>query len=131
MDTKTMYDFMVVANKLEFEELSEKLENHFIESKASWLKTHFTFVYHSIFKNNKFQNLEKFCNDIIVKHPNIIFESAEFTSLHESALVSILRCDDLQIKESEIWDYLIKWGTAEILLYPRNWKNGLPKTLLL
>ncbi|RHZ75125.1 hypothetical protein Glove_217g32 [Diversispora epigaea] len=91
MDTKTMYDFMVVANGLEFEELSEKLENHFIESKASWLKTHFTFVHHSIFKNNKFQNLEKFCNDIIVKHPNIIFESAEFTSLHESALISILK----------------------------------------
>ncbi|RHZ75110.1 hypothetical protein Glove_217g48 [Diversispora epigaea] len=113
MDTRTMYDLMVVANELEFEELPEKLENHLIEFKASWLRTHFTFVYHSIFKNNKFQNLEKFCNDIIVKHPSIIFESAEFTSLHKFALVSILKRDDLQMKESEIWDYLIKWGTAQ------------------
>ncbi|RHZ73586.1 hypothetical protein Glove_230g165 [Diversispora epigaea] len=113
MDTRTMYDLMVVANELEFEELSEKLENHLIESKASWLRTHFTFVYHSIFKHNKFKNLKKFCNDIIVKHPSIIFESAEFTSLHESALTSILKRDDLQMEESEIWDYLIKWGTAQ------------------
>ncbi|RHZ75126.1 hypothetical protein Glove_217g33 [Diversispora epigaea] len=119
MDTKTIYDFMVVANELEFEELSEKLENHLIESKASWLKTHFTFVYHSIFKNNKFQNLKKFCNDIIVKNPSIIFESAEFTSLHESALISILKRDDLQMKESEIWDYLIKWGTARNPTLPK------------
>ncbi|RHZ73603.1 hypothetical protein Glove_230g207 [Diversispora epigaea] len=57
-------------------------------------------------------NWKKFCNDIIVKHPSIIFESAEFTSLHESALISILKRDDLQMKESEIWDYVIKWGTA-------------------
>ncbi|RHZ73548.1 hypothetical protein Glove_230g100 [Diversispora epigaea] len=119
MDTRTMYDLMIIANELEFVELSEELENHFIESKASWLRTHFTFVYHSIFKHNKFQNLEKFCNDIIIKHPSIIFESAEFISLHESALVSILRRDDLQMKESEIWDYLIKWGTAQNPTLPK------------
>ncbi|RHZ73642.1 hypothetical protein Glove_230g67 [Diversispora epigaea] len=119
MDTRTMYDLMIVANELEFGELSQKLENHLIESKASWLRTHFTIVYHSIFKHNKFQNLEKFCNDIIIKHPSIIFESVEFTSLHESALVSILERDDLQMKESEIWDYVIKWGTAQNPTVPK------------
>ncbi|RHZ75062.1 hypothetical protein Glove_217g288 [Diversispora epigaea] len=112
MDTRTIYELMIVANKLKFEELSEKLENFLIVANASWLKTHFSFVYHSIYKHNKFQNLEKFCNDIIAKHPSIIFESTEFTSLPESALVSILNRDDLQMKESEIWDYLIKWGTS-------------------
>ncbi|RHZ75080.1 hypothetical protein Glove_217g276 [Diversispora epigaea] len=118
MDTKTMFKLMIAANELEFEELSVELENHLIESKASWLRTHFTFVYHSIFKH-KFQNLEKFCNDIIVKHPNIIFESEEFTSLDESALVSILKRDDLQMKESEIWEYVIKWGTARNPTLPK------------
>ncbi|RHZ44233.1 hypothetical protein Glove_750g38 [Diversispora epigaea] len=112
MNTRTVHDLMVAANELKFEELSEKLENYLIESKA-WLKTHFTFVYHSIFKNNAFKNLEKFYNDIITKYPNLIFESAGFTSLHESALVSILKRDDLQMKESEIWNYVIKWGTAQ------------------
>ncbi|RHZ73657.1 hypothetical protein Glove_230g125 [Diversispora epigaea] len=82
---------MVISNELKFEELSEKLENNLIGSKSSWLRTHFTFVFHSIFKHSKFQNLEKFCNDIIVKHPSIIFESTEFNSLRESALVSILK----------------------------------------
>ncbi|RHZ75048.1 hypothetical protein Glove_217g7 [Diversispora epigaea] len=120
MDTRTMYDLMILADKLEFKELSEKLENHLIESKAPWLKSHFTFVYHSIFKHTKFKHLEKFCNDIIAKHPRIIFESTEFTSLHEFALVSILKRDDLQMKESEIWDYLIKWGTARNPTLPEN-----------
>ncbi|RHZ44219.1 hypothetical protein Glove_750g44 [Diversispora epigaea] len=118
MDAKTLFELMIDANKLEFKELSEKLENHLIESKTSWLKTHLSFVYHSIFKHNTFLNLEKFCNDEIAKYPNVIFESAEFTSLHESALMSILKRDDLQMKESEIWDYVIKWGTAQNPVLP-------------
>ncbi|RHZ73622.1 hypothetical protein Glove_230g193 [Diversispora epigaea] len=113
MDNGTMYDLMVVANELEFEELSEKLENHLIEFKTSWLRTNFTFVYYSIFIYNEFKNLKKFCNDAISKDPKLIFESTEFTSFSESVLVSILKRDDLQMKESEIWDYLIKWGTAQ------------------
>ncbi|RHZ44231.1 hypothetical protein Glove_750g54 [Diversispora epigaea] len=121
MDTKTLFELMIAANKLEFEELSMKLEDHLIESKASWLKIHFTFVYHSIFEHSKFKNLEKFCNDIIAKYPSIIFESAEYTSL--SALVSILKRDDLQMKESEIWDYVIEWGTAQNPTLPEKFEE--------
>ncbi|RHZ73624.1 hypothetical protein Glove_230g190 [Diversispora epigaea] len=119
MDARSVYDLMMVANELEFEELSKKLENHLIGSESSWLRTHFTFVYHSIFKCNKFKNLENFCNNITAKHPSTIFESAKFTSLHESALTSILKRDDLQMKESEIWDYIIKWGTAQNFTLPK------------
>ncbi|RHZ75056.1 hypothetical protein Glove_217g284 [Diversispora epigaea] len=129
MDIKTSFELMIAANELEFEELSEKLENHLIESKASWLKTHFSFVYHSIFKH-KFQNLEKFCNDIIAKHPNIIFKSSEFTSLHESALVSILNRDDLQMKESEIWDHVIEkleeWSDENFMALKATLQQCLP-----
>ena len=50
---------MIVANELEFEELSEKLESYLVESKASWLRTHFSFVYHSIFDSNEFEGLKK------------------------------------------------------------------------
>ncbi|RHZ87531.1 hypothetical protein Glove_33g195 [Diversispora epigaea] len=87
MDTRTMYDLIVVTNELEFEELSEKLENHLIQSKASWLRTHFTFIYLAIFKHSEFKNLENF--------------------------LSILKLDDLQMNEKEIWDYVIKWGMAQ------------------
>ncbi|RHZ77504.1 hypothetical protein Glove_177g40 [Diversispora epigaea] len=55
----------------------------------------------------------KLNNDIIAKYPNLIFESTEFTS--KSALISILNRDDLQMKESKIWDYLIKWRTSQNL----------------
>ncbi|RHZ61234.1 hypothetical protein Glove_349g119 [Diversispora epigaea] len=120
VETRFIYDLMLIANELEFEELTTKLETLLIETKASWLKTHFSFIYHSIFINNNFKNLEKFCNDIIVKYPNLIFENSDFTSLPESALISILKRDDLQIEEIKIWDYIIKWGISQNPTLPKN-----------
>ncbi|RHZ87089.1 hypothetical protein Glove_40g92 [Diversispora epigaea] len=113
VNTKTIYELMIAAKELEFEELSKEIESHLIDTKAAWIRTHFSFVYQSIFKINEFKNLENFCNNIIAKHPNLIFESEDFNSLQESALVSILKRDDLQAKESDIWDYVIKWGIAQ------------------
>ncbi|RHZ72292.1 hypothetical protein Glove_243g50 [Diversispora epigaea] len=134
IDTKTMFELMVATNEFGFEELSAKLESYLIEFKSSWLRIHFSFIYHSIFKknNNNFKDLEKFCNDIITKYPNLIFESAEFTSLQETALLSILKRDDLQMKESEIWDYTIKWGIAQNPTLPEKseeWSKENFKTL--
>ncbi|RHZ83777.1 hypothetical protein Glove_87g146 [Diversispora epigaea] len=125
-ETKTIYELMVNANELELKELSVKLESHLIESKASWLKTHFSLIYRSIFDSTEFNGLKKFYNDIIAKYPNLIFESENFTSLQETALVSILARDDLKFEEIKIWDYVIKWGIAQNPSLPTNlqeWSN--------
>ncbi|RHZ76366.1 hypothetical protein Glove_198g92 [Diversispora epigaea] len=125
-DTKTIYKLMFNANELDLEELSVKLESYLIESKASWLRTHFSLIYYSIFDSNEFKGLKRFYNDIIAKHPNLIFESRDFTSLQEAALISILKRDDLKVEEIKIWDYVIKWGIAQNSTLPANskeWSN--------
>ncbi|RHZ88269.1 hypothetical protein Glove_24g50 [Diversispora epigaea] len=91
--TKSTFDLMVTANEFEIEELTKKLENHLIETKSSWLKSHFSLVYRSIF---------------------------------ESALVSLLKRDDLQLGEVSIWEYVIKWGIAQnsaLLANPKEWNK--------
>ncbi|RHZ67593.1 hypothetical protein Glove_300g10 [Diversispora epigaea] len=90
-DSKIIYELMVNANELELEELSVKLESYLIESKASWLRTHFSFIYCSIFDSNEFK-----------------------------ALISILQRDDLQVEEIKIWDYVIKWGIVQNPTLPTN-----------
>ncbi|RHZ51141.1 hypothetical protein Glove_482g57 [Diversispora epigaea] len=113
-DTKTIYELMINANELELKKLSGKLERYLIESKASWLRTYFYHVYHSIFNSNGFKCLKKFYNDIIVKYPNLIFESEDFTSLQETALISVLKRDDLNVEEIKIWDTYIYGGIVNI-----------------
>ncbi|RHZ77450.1 hypothetical protein Glove_177g129 [Diversispora epigaea] len=119
-ETGFIYDLMLVADEFELEELTNKLETILIETKGSWLRTHFSFIYHSIFSRNNFKKIENFCNDIVVKYPNLIFDADDFTSLEESALVSLLKRNDLQMKEVKIWDYVIKWGIAQTSTLPTN-----------
>ncbi|RHZ81573.1 hypothetical protein Glove_117g55 [Diversispora epigaea] len=126
VETKIIFDLMLAANQFQLEELSNELETHLIDTKASWLKTHFPLVYRTIFSINNFEKLENCCNDFIIKHPNLIFDSDDFTSLPESSLVSLLKRDDLQMKEVKIWDYVIKWGISQNSTLPTNlgeWSN--------
>ncbi|RHZ85355.1 hypothetical protein Glove_66g165 [Diversispora epigaea] len=127
VETRFIFDLMLIANEFELMELSNKLEIILIEDKSSWLKTHFSLVYRTIFVKENFKNLESFCNDIVVKYPNLIFDSSDFAFLPESSLVSLLKRDDLQMKEAEIWDYVIKWGIAQNPTLPTNlgdWTKG-------
>ncbi|RHZ45974.1 hypothetical protein Glove_640g13 [Diversispora epigaea] len=96
MDNRNIYDLMILANELEFEELSEKLENHLIESKLLLL-----------FLNPQSSLLE-----------------------NESALTSVLKRDDLQTKESEIWDYLIKWGITQNSTLPEKLEDWSDENIM-
>ncbi|RHZ72526.1 hypothetical protein Glove_242g15 [Diversispora epigaea] len=113
IESRIIFDLMLAANKFELEELSKNLEIILIEDKASWLKSHFSLVYRTIFINDNFKDLENFCNDIVAKYPSLIFDAEDFTSLQEAALVSLLKRDDLQVEEVKIWEYIIKWGIAQ------------------
>ncbi|KAF0383121.1 serine-enriched protein [Gigaspora margarita] len=113
LDASSIFDIMIVASKLLLEELVKHLETHLIEVEAHWLHSHFTYVYKISFGNNQLQELQKWSNNIVVKYPNIIFESEEFTLLQENSLISLIKRDNLQLKEIEIWNYIIKWGIAK------------------
>ncbi|RHZ81579.1 hypothetical protein Glove_117g57 [Diversispora epigaea] len=122
-----IFKLMLVADELELEELANEIETFLIETKASWLKANISMVHNTIFERKKFDNLQKFCcDDIIVNHPNLIFESLDFNSLPESTLVSLLKRDNLKMKEVEIWDHVIKWGISQNPTLPTNlgeWSN--------
>ncbi|RHZ86547.1 hypothetical protein Glove_50g114 [Diversispora epigaea] len=120
VETRFIFDLMLATNEFELDELTNKLETLLIDTKASWLKTYFSHVYHTIFNENNFKKLENYCNDIIAKHPSLIFENSDFISLPVSALVSLLKRDDLQMEEVKIWDYVVKWGIAQNSTLPTN-----------
>ncbi|RHZ51155.1 hypothetical protein Glove_482g70 [Diversispora epigaea] len=97
---------MVNANELEFKERSVKLKYYLIESKDSWLRTHFSLVCHSIFDENEFKE--------------------DFPSLQETSLIPVLKRDDLKVEEIKIWDYVIKWRITQnptLLTDSKEWSN--------
>ncbi|RIB20354.1 hypothetical protein C2G38_2081012, partial [Gigaspora rosea] len=68
---------------------------------------------HFIISNIQFNELYEIYLETICKKPNLLFDSEEFHSLKEDALKIILKCDNLDMKECDIWKKLIKWGIAQ------------------
>ncbi|RHZ85553.1 hypothetical protein Glove_64g84 [Diversispora epigaea] len=117
---------MITAKKFQLEELVARLQTFLIENHSSWLKLNFSKIYNSSFQTD-FTALQNFCNDMIVKHPNLIFESKDFNTLPEAALVSIIQKDNLQLEESKVWDYVIQWGIAQNKNLPLNLDDWIEK----
>ncbi|RHZ54345.1 hypothetical protein Glove_428g92 [Diversispora epigaea] len=130
VENRFIFDLMLAVNEFELEELSKKLEALLIKDKSSWLRTHFSLVYHTVFDKQNFKDLENFCNDIVAKYPNLIFDSSDFTSLPESALVSLLKRDDLQMEETKIWEYTINWGISQNSILPTNLEEWIKDNFL-
>ncbi|RIB25722.1 hypothetical protein C2G38_2165242 [Gigaspora rosea] len=131
-EVSTIFDLLVAANELKFTELVRHIQSHLIDNNASWLRLKFSRVYQISFLDESFGPLQQFCNNIITNHPSIIFNSDEFTSLHEDALIALLKNDDLQMDEPEIWGKVIQWGKAKTPNLPPNldeWTDENFKTL--
>ncbi|RHZ89562.1 hypothetical protein Glove_13g195 [Diversispora epigaea] len=123
VETSIIFDLLMTANQFQLEELTTRLQTFLIKNESSWLKLNFSKIYDSGFRT-QFQN---YCNDIIAKHPNLIFESNNFNTLPEAALVSIIQRDDLQLEESKIWDYVIQWGISQNNTLPSNIDDWIEK----
>jgi hypothetical protein len=55
-----------------------------------------------------------------------LFKSFDFTSFPEKSLVSLIKRDDLQMKEIEIWEHVLKWGLEKnptLLPDPTTWSD--------
>ncbi|KAF0537734.1 btb/poz domain-containing protein 19-like [Gigaspora margarita] len=74
-------------------------------------------VLHFIIRHEVFDEIRNFSLEIICENPGFLFNSDELFSLEKDVLVLILNCDDLDMKEIDIWKLLIKWGIAQHQLF--------------
>ncbi|RHZ89607.1 hypothetical protein Glove_13g230 [Diversispora epigaea] len=126
VEKSIIFDLLMTANQFQLEELMTRLQIFLIENQSSWLKLNFSKIYNSSFRTH-FKTLQNYYNDIIAKHPYLIFESNDFHTLPEAALVSIIQRDDLQLEESKVWNYVIQWGISQNKTLPPNLNDWTEK----
>ncbi|RIB11976.1 hypothetical protein C2G38_2042215 [Gigaspora rosea] len=129
IDASTIFDLLITSDEFGLEELVNTAQSQMVENHASWLRLNFSKIYKL---NNNFNVLQKFCNNIIAKHPSILFDSKDFTDLSEKALVSLIKLDNLQMDEGKIWDHVIRWGIAQntnLSPNPAQWSDAEYLTL--
>ena len=105
---------MVAADELLLQELVDYLQDHLIENEAKWMERHFELIHRTSFQFNSLLKLQKFCTDFMIKSPEKVFESLDFTLIPEKSLISLIKRDDLQMKEVEVWEHVLKWGLEKI-----------------
>ncbi|KAG9295293.1 hypothetical protein G9A89_021224, partial [Geosiphon pyriformis] len=110
----TILELLVTADELILENLIDPLEDYLIKHHAKELEKNFATLQKTSFMHDSFKKLQKFCTEIAANNPAIVFNSQDFTSLSENALSSILKRDDLNIEESEIWEKIVEWGAAKL-----------------
>ena len=104
---------MGAASELLLQELVDHLQKYLIENKAKWMQQYFELTHRTSFQFNNLLELQQFCTDLMAKSPEKIFKSLDFTSLPEKSLVQLIKRDDLQMKEIEVWEHVLKWGVAQ------------------
>ncbi|EXX72008.1 hypothetical protein RirG_073350 [Rhizophagus irregularis DAOM 197198w] len=114
------------ADELHLQELVDYLQKYLIENKVEWMEQHFGLVYQTGIQRNSLLELQNFCTNCMTKSPHKVFKSFDFTSLSEKSLVSLIKRDDLQMKEVEVWDHVLKWGLEKnptLLPDPTTWSD--------
>ncbi|GBB89880.1 hypothetical protein RclHR1_01670031 [Rhizophagus clarus] len=113
-DGSTILDLLIASDELLINELLDHIQDHLINVKTEWLKKNFSTVLHVVFERETCKGLQIYCMDKICWNPKIIFDSKEFLKFEDYILVALLKQENLQIEEIELWDYLIKWGIAQL-----------------
>jgi hypothetical protein len=117
---------LIAADELLLQELVDYIQEYLIENKFDWIEQNFELTHRKSFQSNSLLELQKFCLDFMAKSPEKVFKSLDFTSLSEKSLVSLIKRDDLQMKEVEIWEHVLKWGLEKnptLLPDPATWSD--------
>ena len=77
------------------------------------MEQHFELTHRTSFQSNNLLEIQQVCTDFMAKSPEKIFKSLDFTLLPEKSLISLIKRDDLQMKEIEVWEHVLKWGLAQ------------------
>ncbi|GES93628.1 hypothetical protein GLOIN_2v1773702 [Rhizophagus clarus] len=90
------------------------------------LATSISLIFKNYSQSINLLKLQEFCTNLMVQSPEKILKSLNFTSLPEKSLISIIKSDDLQMKEIEVWEHVLKWGLAQnpgLIPDPKTWSD--------
>ncbi|CAB4427311.1 unnamed protein product [Rhizophagus irregularis] len=131
-DTSDFLKVLVAADNLHLQELVDYLQEYLIEKKPEWIEHHFEFAQHISSQSNNLSELHEFCTNLMAQFPDKVFNSIDFISLSEKSLISLIKREDLQTKEVEIWEHVLKWGLAKnpnLIPDPKTWSDDDFKTM--
>ncbi|CAB4437662.1 unnamed protein product [Rhizophagus irregularis] len=112
-DISDIIKILIAIKEFGLEELIPCIETFLIKNKKNCMVQNFDLIYRISFENNSFQELQKYCIELISKEPNKIFNSPKFSSIPENLLITLIQNENIRMNEVQVWEHVIKWGLAQ------------------
>ncbi|KAG9295525.1 hypothetical protein G9A89_000176 [Geosiphon pyriformis] len=128
LEVECVIDILMAADELLLDELAVYLQTYMVTHRSEDLNQKFNLVNQVAFSVGSLDILQKYCTDFACKNSELLFESIEFYSWKEAALISLLKRDDLRMEESYIWDKVVSWAIENAGLL-KNFKDWSPEDI--
>src|SRR6266542_6438329 len=113
---------LIAVDELNIQQLISYIQEFLIEHQTEFLHQNPTGILETVYQHETFTYLWDFCLEKICEEPKILFDSDNFIKLKDPLLELLLKRDDLNMEEIEVWESLLKWCFAR-----QNVKNGQTK----
>src|SRR5207248_3277965 len=100
-------------DELNIQQLISHVQEFLIEHKTEFLKQNPTGILETVYQHETFVDLWNYCLETICENPNTLFNSDKFINLKAPLLELLLKRDDLNLHEIDIWENLLKWCFAQ------------------
>jgi hypothetical protein len=100
---------LMAVDELNIQKLISCIQKHLIKDQYEFLQQNLIEIFQTVYHNELFTYLLNYCFEKI----DVIINSDKFIGLEAHLLEFLLKQDDLNLEEIEIWESLIKWGLAQ------------------
>ena len=112
LDANETLELLEACDELCFDELIDDLQ-HYLIKEEKWIQQNLIHIHKFSFKHQSFNLLQDHCEILLYDNPELWLKSCDIAIIEKSMLVSILKRDDLEMDEIDIWNCAIQWGSGQ------------------
>src|SRR6266511_6348316 len=107
LDANEILELLEACDELCFDELIDDLQNFLIKEEKEWIQENLIDIHKILSKYQPFNLLQDYCDGLIYDNAELILKSSDIAIIEKHVFMSILKKDDLELKEIDIWDCII------------------------
>ncbi|RGB29617.1 hypothetical protein C1646_745261 [Rhizophagus diaphanus] len=100
---------LIAVDEFNIHQLISHIQEYLINHQTEFLHKNPTGILETVYQHETFTDLWNFCLEKVCEEPKILFNSDNFTNLKAPLLELLLKRDDLNMDEIEVWESLLKW----------------------
>ncbi|RGB24643.1 hypothetical protein C1646_747715 [Rhizophagus diaphanus] len=116
---------LIAVDELNIQQLITYIQEYLIEHQTEFLYQNPTGILETVYQHETFTDLWDFCLEKICEEPKVLFNSDKFIDLKAPLLEMLIKRDDLNMEEIEIWEGLLKWCFSQqnMINDPTKWSK--------